>query len=360
MNPIVAFDESGNTGPDLLHINQPVFTLASVCLTDEEAMELISIASSKQSAKEIHFVNLKRRESGKNKIISILGSELIRPDKIKVSFFHKGFMVIAKIVDLLIENLAHMDGINIRERGANIALSNLIFYVTPVFCGKELFEKFQKYFVIMIRERTDKSVRDFYNITEDLYENCIDENYKSTILSTILASQFIIKDILADTDTYTLDPAIPAFVEHCSTWGDHLERDFDLIHDRSKPLKQHAELLSLLMIKDEPRVTVGFDRRKHQFPLRSTGINFCDSKDLPQLQIADIFAGACTYWASGLLCYSADKNFSAEIGKKISPLIINAIWPTPAVTPEKLGTEEIGGVDDVDYLTDLLCRRRKK
>lgn len=34
------FDEAGYTGPDLTNVQQPYFTMASVCITDED-VELI-------------------------------------------------------------------------------------------------------------------------------------------------------------------------------------------------------------------------------------------------------------------------------------------------------------------------------
>lgn len=54
---VVAFDESGNTGQNLLDPEQPIFALASVCLTQAEITELTSSITS-VAHNEMHFTLL--------------------------------------------------------------------------------------------------------------------------------------------------------------------------------------------------------------------------------------------------------------------------------------------------------------
>jgi hypothetical protein len=65
--PLVAFDESGNTGQNLTDDFQPTYTLVSVYFSDPEADQLIRILEGNNP--EVHFVNLKRRPSGRDKIL---------------------------------------------------------------------------------------------------------------------------------------------------------------------------------------------------------------------------------------------------------------------------------------------------
>jgi len=71
MNPIVAFDETGNTGDNLLDPDQPVFVLASVQLPDEDTVRVLG-----DPAGEIKFAKLKRSRVGERRILSILNSSL--------------------------------------------------------------------------------------------------------------------------------------------------------------------------------------------------------------------------------------------------------------------------------------------
>ena len=138
---IVAFDESGNSGANLLDSEQPVFVLSSVHFTDDEAGNLIETNSD-----EMKFSKLKRSSKGKRKIINILNSELLNDDIVLVSAVHKRFMVITKMVDLLIEPMLYKSGFDLYERGANIAMANMLYFCMPAFIGSEAFEAIQTAF----------------------------------------------------------------------------------------------------------------------------------------------------------------------------------------------------------------------
>jgi hypothetical protein len=47
----VAFDEAGNTGQDLLHPDQPVFVMSSVCFDPDTAAGLVGTLLSSQAKK---------------------------------------------------------------------------------------------------------------------------------------------------------------------------------------------------------------------------------------------------------------------------------------------------------------------
>lgn len=51
------------------------------------------------------------------------GPQGSRGELVKVSLCHKKFVVLTKMVDLLTENAAHEDGVNLYQDGANIGLA---------------------------------------------------------------------------------------------------------------------------------------------------------------------------------------------------------------------------------------------
>lgn len=108
MPSVLAFDESGNTGSDLLSASQPVFTVASVSLTDDDAKALLANLTPK-GAKEAKFSRLRKSATGRESIITLLASPLIHRKTAKLHVIHKPYMVMTKIVDLLVEPLAHAD-----------------------------------------------------------------------------------------------------------------------------------------------------------------------------------------------------------------------------------------------------------
>lgn len=128
-------DEAGNTGANILNPEQPFFVLASNDLSDEEANSLLEHVRLAQGA-EPKFSTLRRRPEGIARVIRLLADPRLNADRVRISVFHKRYMVVSKMVDLVAESLIHHIGGDLYERGANIAMSNLLYYCMPVFCGE--------------------------------------------------------------------------------------------------------------------------------------------------------------------------------------------------------------------------------
>jgi len=84
----IYFDESGNTGANLLDLSQPIFALGSCDFTERECEKLL-VPLLSRGASEIKFVNLKRRASGQNKIIDLLQNKLVTPRRVMFSVLNK-------------------------------------------------------------------------------------------------------------------------------------------------------------------------------------------------------------------------------------------------------------------------------
>ena len=110
----VAFDESGNTGADLPNQQQPVFALASTCLSHEQASLILQPLRTPQS-REIKFSRLRRTKGGRRRIIELLSCSSLDPENTITTLFHKKYMIVTKVVDLLVENLAYEDGIDLPD-----------------------------------------------------------------------------------------------------------------------------------------------------------------------------------------------------------------------------------------------------
>ena len=357
-NPLVAFDEAGNTGSDLLNPSQPVFVLASVCFSDAQAESLLKLA--RGQGPEPHFANLIRRKSGRERVLEIINSPLVSPETVKITACHKKFQALAQIVDLLIEPMLQEMDIDLYDQGGNIAMSNMLYYVLPTCCGLNTVDDWLHYFVRMMRARTPINIEYFYRQTDKVLRASKFPGV-SDILSIVRQSRIIVQEILAATDEVFLDPAVPCFVQHCDQWGKQLGCLFDLVHDASKPLAREREALEHLMARDEPEATVGYDRRKVTYPLKATGLQLRNSSQCSQIQIADVFAGACACWLGGKLGRPIDASFMSALDEsKVGELLFNGIWPSTEVSPEALGTEEFGGINPNDFVGDLLYRRQSK
>lgn len=293
--PLIAFDESGNTGQDLLNPDQPLFVLASVLMSNEEARELISPLIQPGNT-EAHFSQLAKNQRGREGIIRLLHEDLISTERVMITMFHKRYMIVGKVVDLLVETLAHNTGFDLYKHSYNIALTNIHFICMPAFCGKEATDQFMKQFVHMIRTRSETAVNVFYAQIEDMYAACSNRQYLDDI-GILAATRQVIGEVLQEVDKAAIDPAIPAYSTLASLWSRKLGARFNTIHDDSQIIASYVPHFRKLMDPKAKEIEVGYDDRKHVLPLKAIDILLTDSVDSPPVQVADILASATAYWS---------------------------------------------------------------
>jgi hypothetical protein len=350
----IAFDESGNTGgTGLLDENQPVFALASCSFTEIEAEKLLKENVYTHQTTEAKFSNLKKSNTGQARIIKFLSEIVKSPSKVKVMIYHKQYMVVTKIVDVLVEELAHKDGIDLYKKGINIAMSNMLFHCTPVCCGKDRTLKMYQSFVDMVKKQDAASINNFYFAAWQVYSASIDEEHQST-LEPILATEPMIKNILQGLNSNSLDPAIPCFFHLCAVWGQELNENFDVLHDASKPIFQEKRTLEACMSEDIPRALIGYDIRKIEFPLRANSVNFADSKKDCRLQVVDVIAGSIAYWAKGIANDCREDDFWKKLNElNLEKFLNGSVWPGDPTDISSLEryTDDGSGVNAVDYMS---------
>lgn len=349
--PIVAFDEAGNSGGNLVDRTQPVFVLASVCLSNDEAASLIATGTG-----EYKFSTLRRSRDGQRRVLNLLDAEPLQESQYVISAFHKPFMVITKIVDLLVEPLFHHAGHDLYERGANLAMANMLYFCLRALLGIKAFELLLQRFVTMVRSPSDGTIGKFYRLLETASRKHRDddlaEEVRNLLMTRVIAQEY------ADTwDGSDLDPAIPAFVEHGSIWSDRLGGPFRIVHDNSHPILNEQIVLEAMMSTHETPVTVGYDRRKMTFPISALGIELHDSLEWPQIQVADIIASAVAYSLKAGVLQDCDPFCESLQNTKVLSGDFRPVWPEPKVSPEELGTDAVGGIDANDYVGDYVARR---
>jgi hypothetical protein len=123
----IFIDEAGYTGPDLVNKDQPAFVLASTVPTVLDAQTLLDECFGVDREREVKHSRLAKTKRGRTQLLDFFQ----RVDRRKIGFFgvHKEYVLLAYLIDFWFEPLAHRDGVNLYERGANIALTN-VSYVT--------------------------------------------------------------------------------------------------------------------------------------------------------------------------------------------------------------------------------------
>lgn len=354
--PVVFCDEAGNSGPALLDPNQPVFVLASHNYSEEECDRLLANVRSSQGG-EPKFSTLRKSDSGRRRLVAFFEQPALSPDRIVCTLDHKRFVIVAKIVDVLIEYVAHREGVDLYERGANIGYANLLFHVMPVLFGEKAFGGMIEGFVNMIRQPNREKIDRFFYWCERAYKARKDDN--RDMLIPILIARRHINEIVKANSPGSIDPAVHNFVNHCIVWGDsRFKSDFRVVHDRSKPLFASRDILAAFMEANIEPKTIGYDRRKFTFPLRARELEFADSHSSVQLQVADLIAGAVMAVGAHRAVGSYEDLAPVLQNVGVEKLVTDCLWPSLAVTPEQLGTVEVGGINMADYVGEYLTARK--
>lgn len=355
---IIAFDESGNTGSRLLDKEQPVFILNSVNLTIEEAQELSSII--KTPAVELKFNRLKKYSKYHGQIVEMLNSPLISKDTVSMTVFHKEYSICVHTVDRLIEPVLYKDGIDVYEGGLNIALTNLLFYCTPTFCGEELFGRYKQHFADMFHKRDKDSIKKFGDTLEQMMRVCSDDFFRS-ILSIVMMSGEIIEPMLKEWDDYNFDSTLTSFIYLVDYWGRKSDKKFDIYVDYSKPLKHFEHYIDSVRKINIGEKEIGADRRTLMLPLKLQNLIFEDSKNNIVVQISDLIAGAANHYYKSLTDKKYEDNLSKVLSEtKIPDLLHLIVWPQTAFTPEQLGTAHDGKTNVLDSMAALVAYQKKR
>jgi hypothetical protein len=278
-----------------------------------------------------------------------LSDPRLNKDRVRIDVYHKRYMIVTKLVDLVAETLIHDIGGDLYERGGNIAMSNFLYYCMPTYCGEPMTNAFLQAFIDLIRHGPAHYKEAFYKAGSELVDASIDEGFKEDMM--YFTAPALYDTWYRDFDWSALDPAIPALFHQIVVWGKRKTDRFHVLHDHSKPILATQEMFKTMMAgAGEESKTIGTDRRKITFPLRATSLSQGDSKTHPQLQVADLCAGALNHYYK---CHVTDQ--PDDLSNAVEALGCldwgnDGLLPQPYVTPETLGTDGPVGNNSVEEM----------
>lgn len=276
---------------------------------------------------EPKYTSLAKTDKGRAALLTAFAS--FDDAVVRAYLAHKRFMVVAKLVDLLVEEFFHENGYDMYADGSAVSLANLMYVAGPVLGDAAAFENLLATFVGAVRTRTRASVNDLFAAI-GTYKSTASPEWVDTVEILELTrdqADEAVKLVASGELRDSLDPAIPCLYSLCYDMGTRLGR-FALVHDNSNVLARSAgQLLKLHEFPDPLRPGSSME------PLPVSAISFSDSETVPQLQVADWVAGAARQWATGISTGRMDR-FAQGLGEVVMPWLVDAIWPNP----EAIGT----------------------
>jgi hypothetical protein len=355
---MVFFDEAGNSGDNLLDADQPLFTLLSHDFDEKEAALLLKPIRMASNAKELHFKNLKKYSKTQKAILECINHELIMPDRAYYYTSLKEFMVVAHIVDQLVELVLNDGGIDIYKGGVNLSTANLLYIMGNNAWDKEAFKKMCSTFVDWFRSNDDAKGDLFYSSVRELYKKVQGSEEEMLVGFILLSERF--RPLLKESHSkFTLDSTLSCFVAHCNVWAKKYNKPFDIVFDTSKQINYWREFIQFLTTK-LPTQEVGYGSRKHKYPLLINSLKLVDSSTFQSIQLADILASSLNYAYTNKLKGITDPFVEQILKSKLSAIQGNAMWPTTAVTPEELDMTDETGINALNFIAEYSLKEDKK
>jgi hypothetical protein len=229
-------------------------------------------------------------------------------------------MLAAKIFDNLIEPWFWDRGIETRNRVANIAAANIIYRRGAGACGEERWSEFLAAFVDASRRPTDEALDRLASAVRVCRLACTLMPMR-ILLDKIPEGREELRELIEAAafeevgKREVLDPVLPTFIFAGERWTEQLGRivvDFD---DTPLVRKFHARLMRLT--RPEGTTEYGPDPG-FKIPMDIEEIRLVSSNETPQVQIADVIAGACvTFLAEKVPGASRDPALAADTGRTV-------------------------------------------
>lgn len=355
---LIYMDESGFTGEDLLHLEQPVFVHVSTCLSDEECAALAKDHFSGVQGDELKHKRLGRRPNGQSRILDFVNA-VVGKDKFTIWLCHKEFTLLTYLVDLWVEPSMYKHGIDLYKDGGSVALSNMTYYCLKVFQSDRFLRGHLERFQRMMRFRTPQNYRKFFAMLHRDYLRT-DKRTKDILVFYLGAGMELGYDLLARTPARALDPALTTTVSTCMHWRKRTDAPLRLIHDRSSNLSKDKWLWERIASAEIENVVLGIPGHEVVYPLNVEETEFGDSHTHLQLQFCDLVAGACAEWARRFMDLPHDEGYVSKLEDSgIKELNLSTIWPAPEVDPEALGMKGWSG-EHIEFLTKQFAEIDKR
>jgi hypothetical protein len=343
----IYIDEAGNTGQDLMNLDQIVFVLASNSFSAGEINTLTSLFEDKT---ELHFKKLKNSVNGRKSIIQFLNHSLVTEERIICSTIHKEYATVAQIVDQIIEPVLYDNDIDIYQYGQNIAMSNFIIHFGNFFWDKKSYKAMLHSFIEMMRKKTEISISEFYKNAKELFNSA--KSKERRLLQPILDSEKQIANILNNVDKFTIDLTLSSFYILSDLWHKKTNKQLNIFQDSSKQIEHYQEYIYFTKTLKIPKQEIGFGSRKMTFPTQINKIELVDSQNNLGVQISDLIASSLAFMYSNK--NEKQKKLVEEIQKSKLVQLSNyhTVWPNADVTPEDVKMEKGDGQNVFDFLSN--------
>lgn len=291
---LIGCDESGSEGENVTSAGHRVFVHAGVAVGESEAAELIAqIRRLAPSQAPEYKADQILRPTAAAAASWLLAADGPLADRALAYLVDKDYFVVGKVVDLLVEEVAHAAGedlyANHRARGMALTLHR----AGPRALGADwapLLAAFNSLMRAVQRKGEKTTVDQFFDALDRvrLRSRRRDvEEILAVLWKAKLHAVAFQERLVGDPDQPpALDPLFAALPQTVRAWHERTRRPVKVVHDTYAQLtpRRVATMIDALA-RPHP------DFRRFAPPVPLVAVEQADSKDDPRLQLADLLAG---------------------------------------------------------------------
>jgi len=327
--PVVSFDESGNSGQNLLDADQPIFVLCSICIDESVAKDIVN--RHRGQYEELKFTTLRRTQAGQGVVEAVIDEGAITVDTVWLSMALKPWMMAGKFVDLLVEPYFARRGHSMYIGEMPIAMADALYERGADAIGHAVWGKLQAALVEMMKSPTEASRNELLEALATARTACSPkEDGIAAMLDAALFFPDVTEEVYAEEVRHQLDPAPAALSNHVEAWSTLLG-PHRVAHDHSAAVSDwqpHIEDLADPSI--EPTV-LDLGHTQVRLPLQCRAFEMVDSKNHPAVQVADVLAGALAALALEQFGVRKPHAFIKRLGEGKLPSLVK--WWSPSLSP---------------------------
>ena len=287
----IYFDESGYTGYDLLSSEQPIFSVASSDIDDDEAHAILRESFPNYQGAEFKFSRLWGRPRHRQRLV-VFSEHLEQvADRTFIYYCDKKFTALTKTVDILSEPLIHGAGYDFYAEGFNRGYVNMFHYALREFGEPELYDAIIGSYDRFSRSPNEDTLSQLQWRLRLMANSC-----------PIALEPFI--EMLADgAERYrgyhdiglqlrSNDIQFTCVLSSVCSWRTRTDDDLEIIHDDSSNFfRQIGDWERITSPEVLPSIFTTGDGREVEFPLRIVDTHPGNSADSRALQLCDMIAG---------------------------------------------------------------------
>jgi hypothetical protein len=284
----IVCDESGATGQNLTDPNQRIFVHASTDLNPEAAADVVQrvrrATRIQAAANEIKWKDIAKSPRQRRAAIEsgVFGADGPLAGHAMANVIDKPFMLVAKVIDLLAEEIVYeTQGNDYLFSGAAREDALILFRSGPRAFGQQRWTDLLQLFQSVVRGK-EGSVAEFFGLIDDLRLRGHRRDVER-VMALVWSARHRGEELLTNSSRMpTLNPLMTALPSTVRAWWNRVHEPIYVIHDQQTDLPEDT-----VRIMQYAMYSRGFMPR-----VLFAGMGIGDSKKDPRIQVADLVAGA--------------------------------------------------------------------